>query len=214
MRFEKRNNCYFAERDGFVRFFYYKKPGDGYDGGHFHLKMKDGSEETLIGPWSSRSSVMNQEGFTPCKEAAITDDPEVWDRGHIFFSLAVTIEIVEEALKLIPGTELRKKTDENGEIHYCIREIGKSLKETKTEKKIINPNRVIVGKGRAIPARKAKAQFGIEPDIIFIRDDGWTLGAPSQFEKEAYETWKDHWTHFVRPGISDAKSRPIEHYRP
>lgn len=136
-RYEERNGCYFAENQGLVDFFHYKQPGDGYAGRSFHLTMKDGSEKVLKGPWSSRASVMNREGFVHCIEATITEDLEVWERGHTFYSSAVTIEIAKKALKLIPGVELKMEADIQwrGEINYRIREIGKTLEESKGERR-------------------------------------------------------------------------------
>jgi len=48
------------------------------------------------------------------------------------------------------------------------------------------PTRVVVsGDGEAKPPLKAKREDDIEPDIIFIRDDGWSLGAPAVFKEVA-----------------------------
>ena len=41
---------------------------------------------------------------------------------------------------------------------------------------------------------------GIKADIIFIRNDGWSCGAPSQYEKVAYNLWKGTWVAFIREG--------------
>lgn len=144
LKYEERNSCFFAEKDGLIEFFHYKQPGDGYAGRHFNITMQDGSHKVLKGPWSSRASVMNKQGFTPCIEAAITENPEVWEKGYTFYSSAVTVKLAEKALKLInesihlpfwPEVELRKKEDGNGEINYHIREIGKTLEQSKEERK-------------------------------------------------------------------------------
>jgi len=61
------------------------------------------------------------------------------------------------------------------------------------------PAKVIVDeRGFGVPGRKAKYEWNTEPDVIFFRSDGWTLGAPKRFEHVAYEMWSDEWTHFVR----------------
>ncbi len=61
------------------------------------------------------------------------------------------------------------------------------------------PTRVIVEvDGLAVTHREARDVFQVTPEIIFIRDDGWMLGAPRQFESVAYKMWKDSWTHFLR----------------
>lgn len=64
------------------------------------------------------------------------------------------------------------------------------------------PDRVIINlEGEGISPDRASKQHGITSKIIFIRNDGWSLGAPSQFEHVAYLTWKDEWVAFIRrPG--------------
>lgn len=62
----------------------------------------------------------------------------------------------------------------------------------------------------AVAPLRAKDQYGIVPDVAFLRSDGWTLGAPNRLEAVAYSVWRDRWTHFAR------KPRwnwvPIENY--
>jgi hypothetical protein len=75
----------------------------------------------------------------------------------------------------------------------------------------IRPERVVTNAyGEAVPYHRAHAQ-GNEPDIVFIRRDGWTLGAPAQFEGAAYSLWADEWLSFWRKG--DKKISPIEEYQ-
>jgi hypothetical protein len=135
LTYEKRGDCYFAEKDGYVDFYHYVGPSDGYGGRHFTITMKDGSEKILEGPWSSRASVMNREGFTPCIEATITESKEVWAKGYTFYASAVTVEVAKQALELLPTVLLRKRVDRNGEINYRIREIGKTLEQSKGERR-------------------------------------------------------------------------------
>lgn len=74
------------------------------------------------------------------------------------------------------------------------------------------PSRVIInGDGEATTSRRAREQFGISPDIIFIRDDGWSLAAPRQFEATAYGMWPDKWISFIRRPSIEAK--PISEYK-
>ncbi len=108
------DGLYFAEKDGYVRFFSYKGPGQGYAGRCFPIRVALGNgrleqevamragrykEEVLVGPWSSRAGVMNMYGFTPCMEISITDDPGVMKRGYTFYGAAVTLEFAKEAVK-------------------------------------------------------------------------------------------------------------------
>jgi hypothetical protein len=103
LEYEQRGDLYFAEKEGFVNFFYYNRPDQGYGGRKFHLKMKDGSEKVLIGPWSSNSSAMNAGGFPLCMECTITDNLKVWEKGYTFYAGAVLVEVAEKALeKFVP----------------------------------------------------------------------------------------------------------------
>jgi hypothetical protein len=75
------------------------------------------------------------------------------------------------------------------------------------------PTRVLVSQsGDALPPRRAKIDHGISWDIVFIRDDGWSLGAPSALEAIAYSIWPDKWIGFVRRG--DNRVRSICEYQP
>lgn len=95
--YERRGNIYYAEKDGYATFLQYDSPSNGFGGRHFKLKMKDGSIALLKGPWSSSSNAANHHGFGPCVDVAITDKPDVWERGHTFFSGHVTVACLEEA---------------------------------------------------------------------------------------------------------------------
>ena len=35
-------------------------------------------------------------------------------------------------------------------------------------------------------------------DVVFIRDDGWTLGARAELEEAAARTWRRHWVRVLR----------------
>ena len=98
LRYEKRGGLYFAHLDGYVSFFYYDKPGDGYAGRVFDITLLDGTQVSLKGPWSSRAGCVNNAGFEPCLNVSLTDDPTVWTRGYTFFAAAVTLKAVLPAL--------------------------------------------------------------------------------------------------------------------
>jgi len=103
---------YLAEKDGYVRFFYYKQPDEGYAGHHFHLRMKDGSEVVLKGPWSSNSGTMNRVGFTPSIEASLTDEPAAFERGYTFKAGAITVDFARKALaRFVPDVSLERFDD-------------------------------------------------------------------------------------------------------
>lgn len=75
------------------------------------------------------------------------------------------------------------------------------------------PSRVVINsEGEARPSRSAREQHGVNPTIIFIRGDGWSLAAPPEFEAIAYQMWRDEWIGFMQKPYRNA--RPIEQYNP
>ncbi|HRR49605.1 MAG TPA: hypothetical protein P5293_06605 [Bacteroidales bacterium] len=118
--YEKKDGLYFAEKDGYVSFFVYTKPGEGFGGRVFPITLTDGTKVDLKGPWSSRAGVMNKAGFEPCLDVHLTDDPEVWKRGYTFYAAHVTKKLVDEYLdKFLPDVFLYKQEDKrDGDIIY------------------------------------------------------------------------------------------------
>jgi len=100
LRFERRGHLYYAELDGYCRFFCYDRPGEGFGGAVYHLHMQDGSEVDLKGPWSSGTYAMNRAGFGPCVPCALTTDPQVWERGHTFYGCDITLPLAHEVARL------------------------------------------------------------------------------------------------------------------
>ena len=123
MRYEEKEGLYYAENDGYVQFYSWAGPenGGGFYGATIPVKMKDGSERKLLGPWSSNSEAINRRGFGPCVEVDITDDPETFKRGYTFRGAAVTVERAREALKRI-GVALVKTSigGEKSEKHFYV----------------------------------------------------------------------------------------------
>lgn len=68
-KFEERSGIYRAQDGDVVEYFSYDKPGGGFGGREFTLDMVDGTQRTLIGPWSSRAGVVNK--FFPDREPII-----------------------------------------------------------------------------------------------------------------------------------------------
>lgn len=66
----------------------------------------------------------------------------------------------------------------------------------------IKPVRVYVGDGCALPPRMAMTRYGVRATIVFVRDDGWTLGSDAKHEQEAFNIWnyKARWVSFQRDG--------------
>lgn len=123
--YEERNGIYYSELEGgLVSFNYWKQPGEGYGGRVFTFRMKDDTERKLKGPWSSNSAAVNRQGFGPCFEVAITDDPLVWERGYTFFASAMTVATLQRALaEIIPGVVQLMARGDGGylvhSIHGC-----------------------------------------------------------------------------------------------
>lgn len=60
-------------------------------------------------------------------------------------------------------------------------------------KREFEPTRVLINEElEARSAPRAKA-IGVVPDVIFVRDDGWSLGAPKRLEQAARSSWQGHW---------------------
>jgi hypothetical protein len=68
------------------------------------------------------------------------------------------------------------------------------------------PTRIVIDEsGEAVPPSRTT----LTPDIIFIRNDQWSLGAPAKFVRPAYELWKDEWQFALLP---PRKLLKIEHF--
>ena len=54
------------------------------------------------------------------------------------------------------------------------------------------PHRVMVSEDDAKPGHRAR-EMGITSDVVFVRGDGWTLGAPKRYALAAERQWADEW---------------------
>ena len=113
LRYEERNGIYYAEHRGYVSFFYYTAPGDGFGGAKFPIVMKDGTSKVLVGPWSSRASCVNEQGFGPCMDVTL----KVQGKPHSYFAGAVTLHLAQRAVKGLPGVFLIPFT-RSGEVTF------------------------------------------------------------------------------------------------
>ena len=48
---------------------------------------------------------------------------------------------------------------------------------------------------KCVKASYAEQDFNVIPEIIFVRRDGWTLGAPIKFQDLAFD--RDEWVAFI-----------------
>lgn len=75
------------------------------------------------------------------------------------------------------------------------------------------PDRVIINQeGEAVDSRRAREEHGLRPAIVFIRNDGWSLGASSDLEQVAFQQWPREWIGFMRRPAETAK--PMTEYSP
>lgn len=122
---EERGALFLGEKDGYVSYFSHsadlEKNDGGFYGDCFTIKLRNGEEVTLKGPWSSRSGVMNKFFQTKCIEVGITDEPSVMDRGYTYMSGNVTVDFLQEAIKLCEEEVELIPYDSHGEIYMVPR---------------------------------------------------------------------------------------------
>lgn len=97
-------------------------------------------------------------------------------------------------------------TDEEIDIEITIE---RAVREIATQ----GPRRVLVANNPVVAYGQVRAyrMNGREPDLIFIRNDGWTLGTIREWEAEARELWEDEWVAvIIRPGV---KAITYDEYR-
>lgn len=115
--YEQIDDLFFAEKEGFVNFFYYKRPGDGYGGSHFTITLSNGERKTLIGPWSSDSYAMNR-CFPHSVGCAYTDSLKTFERGYTFTSGHLLVDFVQDNLHLCDENIELKAKYSGGDIIY------------------------------------------------------------------------------------------------
>lgn len=127
--YKSHQGLWFAEKDGYVRFYSWTGPGNesGFGGRCVNIQTAEGPV-TLKGPWSSRSGVMNAY-FPHCLEVATTADPKTFERGYTFLGGAVTIEWLMPHLAQY-GLDLYKET-RHGELYYVPTLLGHTPEESK-----------------------------------------------------------------------------------
>jgi hypothetical protein len=52
---------------------------------------------------------------------------------------------------------------------------------------------IVSREGKATTPSRALREFSIVADVVFVRDDGWTLGAPRQWAEVARDLWGGSW---------------------
>lgn len=67
---------------------------------------------------------------------------------------------------------------------------------------LMEPTRVVVDR-HALGVTPARAwdDYRVEPSVIYVRNDGWSLGAPAHLSNVAFATWAGQWVEkWVRQG--------------
>lgn len=133
MIYEEKNDLFFAEKDGYVRFYYRSKNQNGYGGSVFKLPMKDGTTVKLVGPWSSRSGCANKLGFKPCSSVGYTTDPDKFKKGRLEGTGHMTVEKLNVFLPIfLPKVHLRRIIQfDNDEPYYLPNILGVAKEQTK-----------------------------------------------------------------------------------
>lgn len=123
LTFEQKGGAYFAEQDGFVRYFYHNPNNElGYGGRAFNLNLPTGMVK-IVGPWSSNSKAMNYLGFKKSVEANLLS------QGTSIFS-AVTWDLVYSYFNSLTDCEI------------CIVEYDDQIRPSLMEDKLVKPRTI------------------------------------------------------------------------
>lgn len=77
------------------------------------------------------------------------------------------------------------------------------------------PRRILCGCGTAKGVGNITSldvDIFLSAPIIFIREDGWTLGCHKAARNEAFELWKEEWVAFIEPGTFQNCPRGISEF--
>lgn len=107
---------YYGQKEGFVSYFCENSNKEGFGGRSFDILMEDGSIKTLVGPWSSRASVMNEEFVAACVEVTFNYDGNPYPSLKYAGAMSV-VNIIEALSKLSPEIELFP-VEQYGELHW------------------------------------------------------------------------------------------------
>ena len=136
MRFLYKNYHYYAVKDYYAMYFSWSGKGNdgGFYGRTFDITMFDGRKVKLLGPWSSRCSLVNEYFETHCIEVAITDRHDTFYNNGTFYAGAITVDLARAILeKQYPEFTIVKEIDRLGEIKYKIVH-KEDLKDTRRTK--------------------------------------------------------------------------------
>jgi len=70
---------------------------------------------------------------------------------------------------------------------------------------IAGPTRVVIDQeGTGVTCQRAK-KLGVKPQIIFIRDDGWSIGCRREHEDVTESLWTERWIGVIIAPSSEAQ---------
>lgn len=102
--------AYVFRQGGYTDFFTWGgEPDQGFGGSKKVIKLDDGTEETIIGGWSTSPRILNEADpdAKPVVDVSFTTDPKVMEKGYTFYSASYDWEEVYLAvLKFNPNIEL------------------------------------------------------------------------------------------------------------
>ena len=76
------------------------------------------------------------------------------------------------------------------------------------------PNSVLINEqGDVVTTIVARKIHDLAPEIILLRDDGWSLGAPMHLSEVALALWKDEWTCYMVDGDNRIFGIPAWRFR-
>ena len=123
LRYRHKEGIWYAEKDGFVNFLYWKGPHNegGFGGRDFEITTVEGRKVILKGPWSSRPGVVHKVGFPECVEASITTRREDFEKGYASLAGYVTLSKARQAVsRFLPDYRLVKQLGRNGEWSWIV----------------------------------------------------------------------------------------------
>jgi len=113
----KKDNYIFGHNEeGIARYFYYLGPGDGNDGRRYKVKIYNGKgwyNQWLIGPYSSRASVINAIGGGPYIDVMLIRKRDSKQRP-----CSIKLDLIKDAIK---NTDFTLQKQETGnEVLYTV----------------------------------------------------------------------------------------------
>jgi hypothetical protein len=111
LRYKRQVDLFFAQKDGYVQFYLWDELNGnnrGYGGSKIPIILENGTEITLLGPWSSRCGVMNNAGFMMSMRAICNN--------HV--CIHITVQLAMQLLERFNLSYVVQGYNDRGEIKY------------------------------------------------------------------------------------------------